>query len=539
MMKKGIAASKGYAIGKIFIKEDINIEVVEKSIDNIEKEKERFKNALISTKEQLERIKDKAQKEVGAEKAAVFDSHIMLLDDPEFAGAVEMNIESNKVNSEKALQEVIDMYSSIFAAMEDEYMRERGADIKDVGKRIMLNLMGKSSNSMNDLDKDTIIVAQDLTPSDTAQLDKEKVIAFLTNIGGRTSHSAIMARTLEIPAIVGMKDVTESVKNGDVVIVDGIEGIVIINPDKDTINKYEESKKAFLKEKEELKKLINVETITKSGKRVEVCGNIGKPQDVHQVLENGGEGVGLFRTEFLYMDRDNMPSEDEQFESYKYAVEKMEGRPVVIRTLDIGGDKKLPYLEMPEEMNPFLGYRAIRLCLDRKELFKVQLRALLRASAFGNLKIMFPMISSLSEFKAAKELLKECMNELKAEGKEFNENLETGIMVEIPAAAICADELAKHVDFFSIGTNDLIQYTLAADRMNEKISYLYDPMHPAVLRLIKMTIDAAHKEGKWCGMCGEMAGDENAIETLVEYGLDEYSMSASSILTAKKIIMNS
>ena len=538
-MKKGIAASKGYAIGKIFIKEDINIEVVEKSIDDTEKEKERFKSALSNTREQLERIKDKAQKEVGAEKAAVFDSHIMLLDDPEFAGAVEMNIESNKVNSEKALQEVIDMYSSIFASMEDEYMRERGADIKDVGKRIMLNIMGKSVNSMDDLDKDTIIVAQDLTPSDTAQLDKDKVIAFLTNIGGRTSHSAIMARTLEIPAIVGMKDITEFVKHDDVVIVDGTEGVVIINPDKETIEKYEKSKESFLREKEELKKLINVETVTKGGKRVEVCGNIGKPQDVHQVLENGGEGVGLFRTEFLYMDRDNMPSEDEQFESYKYAVEKMEGKPVVIRTLDIGGDKKLPYLEMPEEMNPFLGYRAIRLCLDRKELFKVQLRALLRASAFGNLKIMFPMISSLSEFKAAKELLKECMNELKAEGKEFNENLETGIMVEIPAAAICADELAKHVDFFSIGTNDLIQYTLAADRMNEKISYLYDPMHPAVLRLIKMTIDAAHKEGKWCGMCGEMAGDENAIATLVEYGLDEYSMSASSILTAKKIIMNS
>lgn len=538
-MKKGIAASKGYAIGKIFIKEDVNIEIVEKNIDNTDQEKERFKTALSNTREQLERIKEKAEKEVGPEKAAVFDSHIMLLDDPEFAGAVEMNIESNKVNSEKALQEVIDMYSSIFASMEDEYMRERGSDVKDVGKRIMLNLMGKSVSGMDDLDKDTVIVAQDLTPSDTAQLDKEKVIGFLTNIGGRTSHSAIMARTLEIPAIVGMKDITESVKNGDVVIVDGIEGVVIINPDKETIEKYEERQKAFLKEKEELKKLINVETITKAGKRVEVCGNIGKPQDVHQVLENGGEGIGLFRTEFLYMDRDNVPSEDEQFESYKYAVEKMEGKPVVIRTLDIGGDKKLPYLEMPEEMNPFLGYRAIRLCLDRKELFKIQLRALLRASAFGNLKIMFPMISSLSEFKAAKELLKECMNELKAEGKEFNENLETGIMVEIPAAAICADELAKYVDFFSIGTNDLIQYTLAADRMNEKISYLYNPMHPAVLRLIKMTIDAAHKEGKWCGMCGEMAGDENAIETLVEYGLDEYSMSASSILTAKKIIMNS
>ncbi|WP_251860751.1 phosphoenolpyruvate--protein phosphotransferase [Clostridium sp. Marseille-Q2269] len=539
MMKKGIAASKGYAIGKVFIKEDVNIEVVEKNIDNVEEEKARFKTSLSTTREQLKKIKEKAQKEVGEEKAAVFDSHIMLLDDPEFAGAVEMNIESNKVNSEKALDEVIDMYSAIFASMEDEYMKERGADIKDVGKRIMLNLMGKSTGSMDDLDKDTIIVAQDLTPSDTAQLDKEKVIAFLTNIGGRTSHSAIMARTLEIPAIVGMKDITEYVKNGDVVIVDGSEGTVIINPDEETIEKYEERKKAFLKEKEELKKLINVATITKAGKTVEVCGNIGKPQDVHQVLENGGEGVGLFRTEFLYMDRDNMPSEDEQFESYKYAVEKMDGRPVVIRTLDIGGDKKLPYLQMPEEMNPFLGYRAIRLCLDRTELFKVQLRALLRASAFGNLKIMFPMISSLSEFKAAKELLKECMDELKVEGKEFNENLETGIMVEIPAAAVCADELAKYVDFFSIGTNDLIQYTLAADRMNEKISYLYNPMHPAVLRLIKMTIDAAHKEGKWCGMCGEMAGDETAIATLVEYGLDEYSMSASSILTAKKLIMNS
>jgi phosphoenolpyruvate-protein phosphotransferase (PTS system enzyme I) len=302
--------------------------------------------------------------------------------------------------------------------------------------------------------------------------------------------------------------------------------------------KYKEKKAAYEKEREELKKLISVKTVTKAGKHVEVVGNIGKPQDIHQVLENGGDGVGLFRTEFLYMDRDEMPSEEEQFEAYKYVAEKGEGRPIVIRTLDIGGDKKLPYLPLPEEMNPFLGYRAIRLCLDRKDIFKIQLRALLRASAFGNIKIMFPMISSLEEFLAAKDVLKECMDELRSEGKDFNENLEVGMMVEIPSAAIYADELAKHVDFFSIGTNDLIQYTLAADRMNEKVSYLYNPHHPAVLRLIKMTIDAAHKEGKWCGMCGEAAGDESMIPILVEYGLDEFSMSATSILKAKQIIMN-
>ncbi|WP_050606416.1 phosphoenolpyruvate--protein phosphotransferase [Clostridium niameyense] len=537
-MKRGIAASKGYAIGKVFLKEDIDLDIVAKNIDNIEEEKIRFNEALNNTRKQLENIKEKAEKEMGKDKAAVFDGHIMLLEDPEFVGSVESSIENNKINAEKALKDVIDMYASIFASMEDEYIKERGADIQDVGKRIMFNLLGKVGNGMEDLEENTIIVSHDLTPSDTAQLDRSKVIAFLTNIGGRTSHSAIMSRTLEIPAIVGMKDITNLVETGDIIIVDGVEGVAIINPDKATIEKYEGYKKQFEKEKEELKKLINVKTVTKSGKNVEVCGNIGKPQDVTAVLENGGEGIGLFRTEFLYMDRDSMPTEEEQFEVYKYVVEKMREKPVVIRTLDIGGDKKLPYLQLPEEMNPFLGFRAIRLCLDKKELFKIQLRALLRASAFGNLKIMFPMISSLSEFLQAKDVLKECMAELEKEGKAFNANLETGIMVEIPAAAVYADELAKHVDFFSIGTNDLIQYTLAADRMNEKVSYLYDPMHPAVLRLIKMTIDAAHKEGKWCGMCGEMAGDEKAVPTLVEYGLDEYSMSASSILRAKQIIMN-
>ncbi|WP_147565557.1 phosphoenolpyruvate--protein phosphotransferase [Clostridium tyrobutyricum] len=535
-MKKGIAASKGYAIGKVFLKEDKEIKITDKKVENVQEEQARFKKALDASESQLKKIKEKAQREVGADKAAVFDSHIMLLGDPEFAGTVENEIENNSINAEKALSDVVKTYAATFAAMEDEYLRERGADIKDVGHRILANLTGNIS-SLDDVDKDTVIVANDLTPSDTAQLDKNKVIAFLTNIGGRTSHSAIMSRTLEIPAVVGMKDITSCVKNGDTIIVDGIEGTAIVNPDESTIVKYEKKKEKYEEEKEQLKKLINVETVTKDGKRVLVAGNIGKPQDVDQVVANGGDAIGLFRTEFLYMDRDDMPSEEEQFESYKTVLQKMEGKPVVIRTLDIGGDKKLSYLPLPEEMNPFLGYRAIRLCLDRPDIFKVQLRALLRASIYGNLKIMFPMISSLEEFLQAKDVINECKTELKKEGKEYSDDIETGIMVEIPAAAVNSEELAKHVDFFSIGTNDLIQYTLAADRMNEKVSYLYNPLHPAVLGLIKLTIASAHKAGKWCGMCGEMAGDEKAIPILVEYGLDEFSMSASSMLKAKQLIM--
>lgn len=538
-MKKGIAASKGYAIGNAFIKADTKVEITDKKVDDIDAEKKRLDVAIEASKAQLAKIKEKAAKEVGKDKAAVFESHMMLLDDPEFTGAMTGKVESESLNAEKAVSDVIEMYMGIFAQMTDEYMKERGADVKDVGKRVIANLAGNADGGMDNLSANTILIAHDLTPSDTAQLDKDKVIGFLTDIGGRTSHSAIMARTLEIPAIVGLKDITTSVKNGDLVIVDGAEGIALINPDEKTVKEYTEKKKQYEAEREELKKLIDKETVTKAGKRVEVCGNIGKAADVAAVLANGGDGVGLFRTEFLYMGRDAMPTEEEQFDAYKEVVTKMgKKRPVVIRTLDIGGDKKLPYLPLPAEMNPFLGFRAIRLCLGRKDIFKVQLRALLRASALGNLKIMFPMISSLEEFKQAKEVLKECMGELKAEGKDFNENVETGIMVEIPAAAVMADELAKYVDFFSIGTNDLIQYTLAADRMNEKVSYLYNPMHPAVLALIKRTIAAAHKEGKWCGMCGEMAGDEKAIPTLVEYGLDEFSMSASSILPAKKHIMN-
>lgn len=536
-MKKGIAASKGYAIGKVFIQEHEEIVITDTKVSDVSIEREVLKKALEDSKSQLEVIKEKALTEIGEHEAAVFEAHLTLLDDPEFTGQMEMTIENESINAMKAVQNVTDTFVMIFESMDDTYMRERAADIKDVSKRIISNLAGKGGSAFAINESNTIVVANDLTPSDTAQLDRSKVVAFLTNIGGRTSHSAIMARTLEIPAVVGLGDITTSVENGDTIIVDGIEGLAIINPDNSTIQKYRDKKEKFQEEQEELKKLIEVKTKTKSGKRVEVCGNIGKPEDINQVLANGGDGVGLFRTEFLYMDRDNAPTEDEQFSAYKYVLEKAQGNQIVIRTLDIGGDKTLPYLPLPEEMNPFLGYRAIRLCLDRKEIFKVQLRALLRASIYGNLAVMFPMISGLEEFNAAKEVVEECKSELKLEGKDFSDNIQWGIMVEIPAAAVYADELAKHVDFFSIGTNDLIQYTLAADRMSEKVSYLYNPMHPAVLRLIKMTIDGAHKHGKWVGMCGEMAGDEAAIPTLVEYGLDEFSMSASSILSAKKIIM--
>lgn len=536
-MKKGIAASKGYAIGKVFLQEHEEIIISDAKITDIGAEKEKMQKALDDSKAQLEIIKEKAEKEMGAEKAAVFEAHITLLDDPEFTGAMLNEIENSSINGLKAIENVTNTFVTIFESMDNEYMRERAADIKDVSKRILSNFAGKGGDEFTITEDNTVVVAHDLTPSDTAGLDRSKVVGFITNIGGRTSHAAIMARTLEIPAVLGLGDITTSVKTGDMIIVDGLTGDVIINPSEEVLAEYKAKKEKFQAEQEELKKLIDVKTTTKSGRRIEVCGNIGKPEDVLGVLANGGDGVGLFRTEFLYMDRDSAPTEDEQFESYKFVLEKMEGKQVVIRTLDIGGDKTLPYLPLPEEMNPFLGYRAIRLCLDRKDIFKVQLRALLRASIYGKLAVMFPMISGLEEFEQAKAVVDECKAELRAEGKEYSEDIQFGIMVEIPAAAVYADELAKHVDFFSIGTNDLIQYTLAADRMSEKVSYLYNPMHPAVLRLIKMTIDGAHKHGKWVGMCGEMAGDESAIPTLVEYGLDEFSMSATSILNAKKIML--
>lgn len=537
-MKAGIPASKGYAIGKVFLKDEAEIVVPASLTEDPIAENTIFEEAINKSSAQLEAIKEKAMTTIGEDGAAIFEAHMMLLKDPEFTGAMSREIKNSSNNALQAVTMVRDMFVGIFESMDDPYMRERAADIKDVAARLLANIAGKAIG-FEIQDENTIVVAHDLTPSDTAQLDKGKVSGFLTNIGGSTSHSAIMARTLEIPAVVGLKDITKAVKNGDIVIIDGTEGTVIVNPAPELVSQYEKKREEFLQEEEKMKEYVTAEAITKGGKRVQVCGNIGKPEDVEGVLTYGGDGIGLFRTEFLYMDRSSAPTEDEQYESYKYVLEKMEGKQVVIRTLDIGGDKTLSYLPMPEEMNPFLGYRAIRLCLDQKELFKTQLRALLRASVHGNLAVMFPMISGLEELEQAKQVVEECKEELREQDITFSDQIEWGIMIEIPAAAVCAEELAQHVDFFSIGTNDLIQYTLAVDRMSEKVSYLYNPMHPAVLRLIKMTIHGAHKHGKWVGMCGEMAGDERAIPTLLEYGLDEFSMGATSILNAKKMIIES
>lgn len=536
-MVKGIAASKGYAIGKVFIKKDIKININNLKIENIDIEIKNLEDALSKTREQLEFLRKKIETEVGKEESLVFESHQMILEDPEFIDKAKDMIKNNSVSADYAIDSVKKELVLVMESIDDEYMRERAADIKDVSDRIVRNILG-IQEEVEITEQNTVVVAHDLTPSDTAQLDKSKVCGFLTNIGGKTSHSAIMARTMEIPAIVGMNNITDIVKNGDIVLVNGVEGYVIINPKDSEIKEFENYTRSYNEEKEKLKALKDVKIYDKNNRQIEICGNIGSTKDVDQVLENGGDGIGLFRTEFLYMDRSNMPSEEEQFNSYKVVLEKMNGKPVVIRTLDIGGDKKLDYLDLGHEMNPFLGYRAIRLCLDRVDIFKIQLRALLRASIYGNLKIMFPMISSIEEFRQAKKILEECKQELINEGVVVSDSIEVGIMVEIPSTAVSASEFAKEVDFFSIGTNDLIQYTLACDRMNEKVSYLYNPMHPSVLSLIKMTIDGAHAEGKWVGMCGEMAGDEEAIPKLLEYGLDEFSMSATSILPAKKQILD-
>jgi len=430
------------------------------------------------------------------------------------------------------------MFISMFESMDNEYMKERAADIRDVTKRVLAHLLGIQIPNPSMIAEEVVIVAEDLTPSDTAQLNRQFVKGFTTNIGGRTSHSAIMARSMEIPAVVGTKVATEEINNGDLVVVDGLKGEVHFNPTPEVLEAYKKIQEDFEKQKAEWAKLVNEKSVSADGHHVELAANIGTPKDLKGVIENGGEGVGLYRTEFLYMDRDQLPTEEEQYTSYKAVLEGMEGKPVVVRTLDIGGDKELPYLNLPKEMNPFLGFRAIRLCLEEVDIFRTQLRALLRASVHGNLKVMFPMIATLNEFREAKAMLEDEKAKLIQEGVEVAEHIELGIMVEIPSTAVLADQFAKEVDFFSIGTNDLIQYTMAADRMNQQVSYLYQPYNPSILRLVKMVIDAAHKEGKWAGMCGEMAGDETAIPILLGLGLDEFSMSASSILKARSLIRN-
>jgi phosphotransferase system enzyme I (PtsI) len=537
-MIKGIAASPGIAIGKVLIKKDPEIKIEKKVVEDVEKEIRRLDEAREIAKEQINNLYEHTLKTIGEEEARIFEAHGMILDDPEFFGQVEGKIKSGKVNAEYALKEVTETFVQIFESMDNEYMRERAADIKDVSGRIARILLGVELTDLSRLQEEVIIVAEDLTPSDTAQMDKEKVLGFITEIGGKTAHSAIMARTLEIPAVVGVEGITEKVQDNDLVIFDGEEGTVIINPSEEKIKEYKNKKEEYERFRERLKELKGAKSITKDGFEVELVANIGTPKDVDGVVRNDGEGVGLFRTEFLYMDREDLPTEEEQFEAYKEVAERLEGKPVVIRTLDIGGDKDLPYLELPKEMNPFLGYRAIRLCLDRKDIFKTQLRALLRASAYGNIKIMFPMISSIEELRQAKEVLEEVKEELREENINFNEEIEVGMMIEIPAAAIMSDLFAREVDFFSIGTNDLLQYTTAVDRGNRQISHLYNQFHPALLRLVKTVIDNGHKEGIWVGMCGEVAGDPKLIPILIGMGLDEFSMSPISILKARWIIKN-
>lgn len=539
-MKKlnGIAASSGIAIAKVYELKDPDLNFEKTSIDNPGQEIERLESALEVSRQELEKIKAHTLNELGEEHAEIFSAHLLVLGDPELINPIKDKINDDKVNAEAALDEVATMFIEMFKAMDNEYMRERAADIHDVTKRVMSHLLQVTFPDPALIDEQVIVIARDLTPSDTAQLNREFVKGFATDIGGRTSHSAIMARSLEIPAVVGTKEITGAVKKDDQIIVDGIEGTVIINPTEEEIKVYEAKQAAFAKQQEEWAKLKDEPTFSADGEQVELAANIGTPNDVEGVLNNGGEGVGLYRTEFLYMGNSELPSEDVQFEAYKAVLEKMGDKPVVVRTLDVGGDKEISYLDMPHEMNPFLGFRAIRFCLENEHVFRPQLRALLRASAYGNPKIMFPMIATLEEFRRAKALLLEETDNLKKDGVKVSDNIEVGIMVEIPSTAVIAKQFAKEVDFFSIGTNDLIQYTMAADRMNEQVSYLYQPYHPAIPNLVNNVIEAAHAEGKWAGMCGEMAGDSTAIPLLLALGLDEFSMSATSILPARTQILS-
>lgn len=539
-MISGIPASPGIVFGKALVlkEEKIVLDTEKIKDDQIDAEVARFYAGREAAVEQLTAIKDRAFQSLGEEKAAIFEGHLMILEDEELEQEIIEYLRSHKVNAGVAASKIIDQQVEMLSEIDDEYLKERAGDIRDIGNRLIKNILGMKVVDLGEIDEEAILVAYDLTPSETAQLNLDKVLGFITDIGGRTSHTSIMARSLELPAIVGTNDVTEKVKTGDYLILDAINNVVYVNPSREDIERLKKLEAQLAEEKAELAKLKDLPALTLDGHRVDVVANIGTIRDCEGADRNGTEGVGLYRTEFLFMDRDQLPSEEEQFIAYKEVVEAMNGRIVILRTMDIGGDKELPYLDLPKEMNPFLGWRAIRIAFDRRQILHDQLRAVLRASAFGKLAVMFPMIISVEEIRELKSEIEVLKQELRDEGKAFDENIQIGVMVETPAAAVNARFLAKEVDFFSIGTNDLTQYTLAVDRGNEMISHLYNPLSPAVLNLIKQVIDASHAEGKWTGMCGELAGDEKATLLLLGMGLDEFSMSAISIPRIKKLIRN-
>ena len=534
---KGIAASDGIGIAKAYLLIDPDLSFEKKTIADPAAEYERVEKAFSASIADLATIKQNAKSRLSDEELEVFDAHIAILSDPEMKSQIKDEIESQHVSAEEAMTDVTTNFANVLAAMTDnKYMQERAADVKDVAKRALSHLLGKQLPDIASISEPVVIIAKEITPSDTSQMDAKFVKGLATDLGGRTSHAAIMARTLRIPAVVGAEDVTSTIKSGDMVIVDGLHGDIIVDPSQTQIDEYQAKADSFEKERAEWAKLVDAPSVSKDGQHFEIAANIGTPDDVADAVKQGADGVGLFRSEFLYMSSDHLPTEDEQFEAYKKAVVGMQGKPVVVRTLDIGGDKPLNYLPLPEEMNPFLGYRAIRICLHRPDIFKTQLRALIRASEFGPVEIMFPMIATLAELRQAKAIYQECKDELQKDHPGLGDNVKIGMMIEVPLAALYADQLAKEVDFFSIGTNDLIQYCFAADRGNDAVSYLYQPLNPAFLRLIKHVIDAAHANNTKAAMCGEMAGDQLAMPLLLGMGLDEYSMSASSILRTRSMM---
>lgn len=534
---KGIAASDGIGIAPAYLLVDPDLSYDKVNVDDTAAEYARVEKAFQDSIEELTQIKENAKDRLGEEELGVFDAHIAILSDPEMLGQIKDDIENNHTGAEEAVDKVTTAFADMLAAMTDNaYMQERAADVKDVAKRAMSHLLGKQLPNIAGINSPVVIVAHEITPSDTSQMDAKFVKGIVTDLGGRTSHAAIMSRTLRIPAIVGSNEITTSVEHGQMMIVDGLNGDAIVDPSDDQVKEYEAKAEAFEAERAEWAKLVDAPSVSKDGKEFEIAANIGTPDDTEDAVKQGADGVGLFRSEFLYMDNDHMPSEDEQFEAYKKAVVGMNGKPVVVRTMDIGGDKPLDYMPLPKEENPFLGYRAIRICLDRPELFKTQLRALVRASEFGPVSIMFPMIATVAELRQAKAIFEEAKAEVQKDHPGLGDDVKIGMMIEIPLAALNAAQLAKEVDFFSIGTNDLIQYSFAADRGNEAVSYLYQPLNPAFLSLVKHVITSAHENGAKAAMCGEMAGDEMALPLLMGMGLDEYSMSATSILRTRSMM---